>query len=328
VINPRCDSRGRSINYLRVSVTDRCNLRCVYCMPEDGIPSISHENVLRYEEITRLVGVAVALGISEVRLTGGEPLVRKGIEHLVRSIASIPGLGGLSMTTNGVLLAPLAEKVAEAGLQRVNISLDTLRPARFRSITRRGGLSTVLAGIEAAHRAGLKPVKINVVIMRGVNDDEVVDFARLTATAGWNVRFIELMPLGASAGFARSDYVPGDEIRATIEAELGPLEPAALLGNGPASVWRLPGSDGTLGFISAISHRFCSRCNRLRLTSDGKLLPCLFSDLEVDLRRPLREGASDAVLTELFRRAIDMKPSGYRLGECVAAAHEMSRIGG
>ena len=328
MITPRCDNRGRSINYLRVSVTDRCNLRCVYCMPEEGIPSISHENVLRYEEISRLVGVAVSLGISEVRLTGGEPLVRKGIDDLVRSIARIPGLRGISMTTNGVLLAPLAEKLADAGLQRVNISLDTLKPERFRTITRRGGLSAVLAGIEAAHRAGLEPVKINVVIMRGINDDEVVDFARLTSTNEWNVRFIELMPVGTSAGVARTDYVPGDQIRAAIEAELGPLEPAALRGNGPASVWRLPGSQGTLGFISAISHRFCDRCNRLRLTSDGKLLPCLFSDLEVDLREPLRSGANDAALKDLFQRAIDMKPSGHRLGECVAAAHEMSRVGG
>jgi len=328
VITPRCDRNGRSINYLRVSVTDRCNLRCVYCMPEEGVPSIGHESILRYEEITRVVRVAASLGISEVRLTGGEPLVRKGIEQLVDSIALIPGLAGLSMTTNGELLAPLADSLALAGLQRVNVSLDSLRPARFRAITRRGTLSNVLAGIEAAQRAGLQPVKINVVVMRGINDDEVADFARLTVGAGWNVRFIELMPLGAGAARTYADFVPIDEIRATIEAELGSLEPAELQGNGPASVWRLPRAKGTLGFIGAISHRFCSRCNRLRLTADGKLLPCLLSDAEIDLRGPLRAGGGDAELRDLFRQAIDAKPSGHRMGERATAAHEMSRIGG
>jgi len=325
---PHHDHCGRTISYLRVSVTDRCNLRCVYCMPEEGVPCMRHEDILSYEEITRLVSVAADLGISQVRLTGGEPLVRKGITHLVRSIAQVPGIKGLAMTTNGTLLASLAQKLAEAGLQRINVSLDTLRPERFRAITRRGELSDVMAGIEAAHRAGLTPVKINTVVMRGINDDEVVDFARRTRLNGWNVRFIELMPLGESATFAQAEYVPTDEIRARIEEELGGLKPADLTGNGPARVWRLPGSTGTLGFISAISHHFCRDCNRLRLTADGKLVPCLFSDLELDLRTPLRSGATEIELQDVFRRAIDAKPAGHLLSERVTPTHEMSRMGG
>jgi len=325
---PHHDHCGRTISYLRVSVTDRCNLRCVYCMPEEGIPCMRHEDILSYEEITWLVSISADLGISQIRLTGGEPLVRKGISHLIRSIAQVPGIEGLAMTTNGTLLAALAQKLAEAGLQRVNVSLDTLRPERFRAITRRGELSDVMAGIEAAHRAGLEPVKINAVVMRGINDDEVVEFARRTLLSGWNVRFIELMPLGESADLAREEYVPTDEIRARIEEELGSLEPAELPGNGPARVWRLPGSTGTLGFISAISHHFCRDCNRLRLTADGKLVPCLFSDLEFDLRTPLRDGATEIELQDVFRRAIQAKPVGHLLGQQIIPTHEMSRMGG
>lgn len=287
-----------------------------------------HEDILSYEEITRIVGIAARMGISQVRLTGGEPLVRKGIADLVRSIAQVRGIRELAMTTNGTLLAPLAQKLAEAGLRRINVSLDTLLPERFRAIARRGELSDVLAGIEAARHAGLEPVKINAVVMRGVNDDEVLDFARRTLFGDWNVRFIELMPLGEGATLAEAEYVPTDELRMRIEKELGRLEPAYLRGSGPAEVWRLPGSRGTLGFISAISHNFCHGCNRLRLTADGKLVPCLFSDLEFDLRTPLRASATDAELQDVFRRAIQAKPAGHHLSDRAAPTHEMSRLGG
>ena len=325
---PYLDRYGRRITYLRVSVTDRCNLRCIYCMPEEGVPSMRHADILSYEEITRLVRIAAGMGISQVRLTGGEPLVRKGIASLVRSVAQVPGIEGLAMTTNGQLLARLARQLADAGLQRVNISLDTLHPERFRAITRRGELQHTLAGIEAARRAGLEPVKINTVVMRGINDDEVVDFARHTLSDGWNVRFIEVMPLGEGASLAGDTYVPTDEVRTRIEEELGPLEPASLSGSGPARVWRLPGATGTLGFISAISHHFCHECNRLRLTANGRLVPCLLSDLEFDLRTPLRSGATDAELRDVFRRAIEAKPSGHHLSKHIVPVHEMSRMGG
>ncbi|MBC7234753.1 MAG: GTP 3',8-cyclase MoaA [Chloroflexi bacterium] len=325
---------NRTIDYLRISVTDRCNLRCVYCMPEKGVPAFSHDEVLRYEEIERVAHIAVGLGIVHLRLTGGEPLVRKGIVDLVAMLARIPGLESLAMTTNGTLLAPMAHSLRQAGLQRVNISLDTLRPERFRAITRRGELADALAGIEAAHAAGLEPVKINVVPIRGLNDDEVVDFARLTLDQGWHVRFIEWMPLGESAYSAREGLVSGPELRRRIEETFGPLAPAEVEGNGPARVWRIAGASGTIGLISALSEHFCHTCNRLRLTSTGALLPCLFSNLEFDLRTPLRAGADDATLRRVFREAIAHKPACHRLNEtdgratAAAASREMSRIGG
>ncbi|HID90183.1 MAG TPA: GTP 3',8-cyclase MoaA, partial [Anaerolineae bacterium] len=283
------DTYGRPIQYLRVSVTDRCNLRCVYCMPEEGIPLISHEEVLRYEEIVRVVRIAVEMGFVHVRLTGGEPLVRKGIVDLVRELACIPGLDDLSMTTNGILLARHAEDLARAGLRRVNISLDTLRPDRFRRITRWGRLEDVLEGREAALAAGLRPVKVNTVVVRGLNDDEVVDLARLTLEPDWHIRFIEVMPLGEGAHWAGDGVVSAAEIRRRIEAALGPLTAVrGEAGAGPARYYRLPGAEGTLGFISPVTEHFCHACNRLRLTSDGRLLPCLLSGVAIDLRTPLR----------------------------------------
>ena len=319
----------RSISYLRVSITDRCNLRCVYCMPEDGVPALDHGDVLRYEEIARLVRIAVGLGISRVRLTGGEPLVRRGVEQLITMVASLPGIEDLSLTTNGTLLQGMAARLASAGLARVNVSLDTLRPDRYQTITRQGELADVLAGLEAARQAGLDPIKINTVIMRGVNDDEVLSFAARTVEDGWHVRFIELMPLGETAPTVSADYVSSTEIRATVEAAYGALQPAQVAGNGPARYWRVPDALGTLGFISAISDHFCSRCNRLRLTSDGRLVPCLFSDLEYDLRTPLRAGASDDALRGIMLEAIASKPDRHHLEECrVMTRHEMSRLGG
>jgi cyclic pyranopterin phosphate synthase len=326
------DMFSRPINYLRISVTDRCNLRCTYCMPPEGIPWQPHENILRFEEIETVVRAAAELGISKVRLTGGEPLVRLGIVELVRKLARIPGVDDLSMTTNGVLLVQHAQAMREAGLQRVNISLDTLRPERFHAITRLGRIEDVLAGIEAAHKARLEPVKINTVVMRGTNDDEVLDLARKTCDEGWNVRFIEWMPVGEQAlkDHWSERVVTGEEIRQKIEAELGPLEPSGTrLGNGPARYYRLLGATGTLGFITPVSEHFCYRCNRLRLTADGQLRPCLLSDQEIDLRTPLRQGADIAQIKELLLRGIESKPLQHHLAECVQPEKRvMSQIGG
>jgi cyclic pyranopterin phosphate synthase len=324
------DSYARPINYLRVSVTDLCNLRCVYCMPKEGVAKLAHEEILRYEEITRIVWLAVDLGIIHVRLTGGEPLVRPGIVNLVKQLGTIPGLDDLSMTTNGILLDRYAKSLAQAGLDRVNISLDTLQPERFRRITRRGELEDVLAGRRAALEAGLRPVKINTVVVRGMNDDEVVDMARLTLQPDWHIRFIEVMPLGERSYWADDGVVSSAEVRERIETELGPLAPVGgENGAGPARYYRLPGAQGTIGFISPISEHFCHACNRLRLTSDGRLLPCLLSDVALDLRAPLRAGAGDEELRHLLLEAIGAKPQGHHLDEVVQPQHRpMSQIGG
>jgi cyclic pyranopterin phosphate synthase len=323
------DSYHRRIDYLRISITDRCNLRCIYCMPEEGITPLRHEDVLRFEEIARLVRIGAGLGIRHLRLTGGEPLVRKGVIELVGMLRQIPGIETLTLTTNGIALAPLAHELAQAGLDRVNISLDTLRPERYTAITRRGRLEDALAGIEAALAAGLAPVKINNVVARGLNDDEAVDFARMTLERPWHVRFIEFMPLGEHAEQARRDYVSSDETRARIVAALGELAPAEIETHGPARTWQLPGAQGTIGFISALSEHFCGFCNRLRLTSDGRLVPCLFSDREYDLRGPLRAGADDAALRALWGNVIAAKPDGHHLeGALTTTEHRMSQIGG
>ena len=323
------DSYHRRIDYLRISITDRCNLRCIYCMPEEGITPLRHEDVLRFEEIARLVRIGAGLGIRHLRLTVGEPLVRKGVIELVGMLRQIPGIETLTLTTNGIALAPLAHELAQAGLDRVNISLDTLRPERYTAITRRGRLEDALAGIEAALAAGLAPVKINNVVARGLNDDEAVDFARMTLERPWHVRFIEFMPLGEHAEQARRDYVSSDETRARIVAALGELAPAEIETHGPARTWQLPGAQGTIGFISALSEHFCGFCNRLRLTSDGRLVPCLFSDREYDLRGPLRAGADDAALRALWGNVIAAKPDGHHLeGALTTTEHRMSQIGG
>ncbi len=328
---PYLDAFERPIEYLRVSVTDRCNLRCVYCMPEEGVKFIPHSAILRYEEIVRIVRVAVGMGMKHVRLTGGEPLVRADIVELVRQLAAIPGLDDLSMTTNGIFLERYAEPLAEAGLKRVNISLDTLRPERFRRITRLGSLERVLRGREAALKAGLKPVKINVVVVRGLNDDEVVDLARLSLGADWHVRFIEVMPLGGGVHWRGDGVVPMTEVRKRIAEALGEPKPVRGPGGvGPARYYRLPGAKGTLGFISPVSDHFCFRCNRLRLTSDGKILPCLLSNKHVDLRGPLRKGISDEELRDIFLHAIRIKPWEHKPAEMIGEEEvlPMSCIGG
>jgi cyclic pyranopterin phosphate synthase len=329
---PHLDAYNRPISYLRISVTDRCNLRCVYCMPPQGVPKRAHGEILRYEEIETVVRAAAELGITKIRLTGGEPLVRPGIVKLVRMLSRVETIDDLAMTTNGILLSGYANELADAGLGRVNVSLDTLRPKRFERITRGGKLEDVLAGMEAAHTAGLEPVKVNTVVIRGMNDDEVVDLARKTVE-GWHVRFIELMPVGngvAIAGNWRERVVTAREIRGQIEATLGPLEPAKVSGGGgPARYYRLAGAKGTLGFITPISEHFCYRCNRLRLTADGRLRPCLLAEYEIDLRTPLRTGADAEQIKALIVQAIERKPSRHHLDECQSpVGRVMSEIGG
>ncbi len=324
------DLHSRTINYLRISVTDRCNLRCVYCMPEDGVAQCSHEDVLRYEEIEIVARAAAELGIHKLRLTGGEPLVRAGLVSLVRSLAKVPGIDDLSMTTNGILLSRYAQELAEAGLDRVNVSLDTLQPERFRRITRRGKIEDTLQGIDAAIAAGLEPVKINMVVMRGTNEDEVVDMALKSVDPGWNVRFIEWMPVGEPGDALETIVVTGHEIRQRIEDALGPLLTAKMsTGAGPARYYRLKGAPGTIGFITPVSEHFCHGCNRLRLTADGQLRPCLLSDHELDLRTPLRSGAGVEQVKELLLQAIESKPLRHHLSECEAPhKRAMSQIGG
>jgi GTP 3',8-cyclase len=329
VSTPLVDSYQRPIRYLRVSVTDRCNLRCRYCMPAEGIPLLAHHDILSYEEITRFVGIAAQLGIVRIRLTGGEPLARKGLPELVRQLAAIPGIEDLSLTTNGTLLAAQAQGLAANGLQRVNVSLDSLRTERYREITRGGNLQDALDGIDAAQAAGLSPLKVNMVVVRGLNDDELVDFARHTLDRGWNVRLIEKMPIGEGACQSAGEYMAADDMLRVVEASFGSLVPDSLFGNGPARTWRIPGAKGTIGFISAISRHFCAQCNRLRLSADGRLLPCLFSPLEYDVRTPLRGGASDTEIAALLRLAIGHKPAGHNLEQDPAPpGRMMSRTGG
>ncbi|MDM7999531.1 MAG: GTP 3',8-cyclase MoaA [Dehalococcoidia bacterium] len=321
------DSFQRPISYLRISVTDRCNLRCTYCMPPEGVTLIPHSDVLRYEEILSIVRIAASMGITKVRLSGGEPLVRAGLVDFVRMLAEVREIEDLSLTTNGVLLKDYAAALKNAGLQRVNVSLDSLKRQRFREITGYDRLQDVLEGITEARRAGIAPIKVNVVVMRGINDDELLDFARLTAD-GWNVRFIELMPI-LNGGAKQPEFVPANEMW-DILSQLGKLEPCSpLMGNGPASYYRLPGARGTIGFITPVSDHFCFKCNRLRLTADGKLLPCLLSSEEFDLRAPLRAGASPADISQLLLKAIAAKPAGHRVSQGVVSQRRpMTQVGG
>ncbi len=323
------DRFGRNIHYLRISLTDHCNLRCVYCMPED-MTFRPNAELLQDDELLRLVNVFARLGFDKLRLTGGEPTVRANVVDVVRQIAETPGIQSLSMTTNGVLLEKLARPLKDAGLQRVNVSLDTVDPERFRRITRWGKLEQVWAGIQAAEAAGLTPVKINAVVVRGFNDGDVTDLARLTLEHNWQVRFIEMMPFGGDTAFQQQQVVSDAEIRARIEAELGPLE---LQGggrlDGEARIYRLPNAPGELGFISSVTLPFCASCSRARLTADGKLRLCLLRDKELDLLTPLRQGATDEDLRQLVVAGIWVKPWGHGLADGeVATNRVMSEIGG
>jgi len=322
------DSFQRPINYLRISVTDRCNLRCLYCMPREGISLVPHANLLTYEEIDVVVRAAAEMGINKVRLSGGEPLIRLGLVNLIKMLSQIEGIEDISLTTNGTLLASQAAELKEAGLRRVNISLDSLKRQRFEDITGYDGLLEVLEGIEQAHRVGLEPVKVNVVVMRGINDDELVDFALLSKEEGWHVRFIELMPLNHKS-VKQLDFVSFDEMQQSL-ASLGQLEVCLPpIGEGPSKYYRLPGAKGTVGFITPISEHFCFKCNRLRLTAQGKLLPCLLSDQEIDMREVLRKEASSQEVKRLLLEAIASKPQGHRLAQgFVPQKRFMAQVGG
>jgi len=321
------DSFQRPINYLRISVTDRCNMRCVYCMPQSGLNLLPRSNILSYEEIGVVARAAAGLGITKLRISGGEPLVRSDLPQLVALLNKIDGIDDLALSTNATLLQAHAAELKNAGLRRVNISLDSLKPERFEQITRLGSLSQVLRGIEAAQDAGLHPVKINMVVLRGINDDEVLAFALKSQQEGWNVRFIELMPVGQTELSSR--FVSTAEIRQRL-ASLGELQPCQPeKGNGPARYFRLPGASGTIGFISPISEHFCFGCNRLRLTADGKLRPCLLADDEIDLRQKLRANISIAELAELIRQAAAAKPERHNLGQGgVTLQRPMAQVGG
>ncbi len=324
---PLVDRYGRVHDDLRVSVTDRCNLRCVYCIPED-VAFLPRAELLTFEEIARLGRVARALGVTSVRLTGGEPLVRRNLVDLVAQLAGI-GFSDLSLTTNATLLAPLARRLAEAGLTRVNVSCDSLRPERFAAIRRRGDLATVLAAMDAAEAAGLTPLKVNVVVLRGENDDEVLDFARFARTTGRIVRFIEFMPLDAGGHWQRDRLVPGTEIAATIGAHY-PLVPLGGPDAAPAERFAFADGLGEVGFISSVTQPFCGSCNRLRLTADGAIRNCLFSDDELSVRDVMRAGGSDEALADVLRAAVGAKHPGHAINEpgFLAPRRSMSMIGG
>lgn len=324
------DIFGRRLDYLRLSVTDRCNLRCRYCMPEEGVASLDHGAVLRYEEMLRIARVACALGVRKIRVTGGEPLVRKGIVDFIAELASLPQRPEIALTTNGLNLTRLADGLKQAGLSRVNVSLDTLRPERFLMLTRREGLERVLEGLEAAEQVGLGPIKLNMVPIAGVNDDEIEAFARLSLDHPWYVRFIEFMPVSGDLDFGPECRVPVDRIMAALE-KIGPLEEEPRRGPaGPARLYRYPGAPGGLGVIPAVSSHFCDECNRLRVTADGKIRPCLFSGEEIDLRAALRAGASDEELAAIFRGAAEAKPDRHHLDESKEGTgrRRMGQIGG
>ncbi len=329
------DRRGRALTYLRVAVTDRCNLRCIYCMPPEGVSSKPREAILHSEEIARMVEAAARMGFSAIRLTGGEPLVRKNLVGLVRRLVGISGIDQVTMTTNGTLLADNAQALADAGLKRVNVSLDTLQPERFRRITRMGELDSVWQGIAAAEQAGLTPLKINMVVIRGVNDDEVADMARLTLDHPWHVRFIEVMPIaglpdwGPGMPTANERFISVAEIKQKLEP-LGELTPdAGPGGHGPARYYRLPNARGTIGLISPISEHFCAACNRMRLTADGYLRPCLFSDEGVYVKSTLDRGVGLGDLQSLIRQASEMKPDERPpLADNPIRGTAMSMIGG
>ena len=324
------DSFKRHITYLRLSLTDRCNLRCRYCMPEEGVDKLSHQEILSYEEFLRVARAAASEGMTKIRLTGGEPLVRKGILGFIEKLAAIPGIMDLRLTTNGVLLAPMAEDLLKAGIRRVNISLDSLKPETFGYITGRNEFYSVWNGLEKALEAGFDLIKLNCVPIRGVNDHEIEDFARLTLEKPIEVRFIEFMPLGRHGFWSPDRIVSTDEIKQRLSA-LGPLTGLPHKDTeGPANVFRLPDSLGSVGFISPITDHFCATCNRLRLTADGKLRLCLLSELEMDLKSALRSDAGLEELAALLRSAVKKKPGAHLLNEEIPASsgREMNLIGG
>jgi len=312
-VNPFVDSSERVINYLRISITDRCNLRCMYCVGNERFEYIPHDQIITYEEILYLARLFVRMGIRKIRVTGGEPLVRKGAIDFLKSLRAVPGLNELTLTTNGVLLEKYAAQIRESGVRRLNISMDTLRQDKFEIITGKNLFHQVWRGIREAQKQGLEPLKINVVAIRGFNDDEVLDFARLAVDEPFHVRFIEFMPIGKETPWSREQLLPVDEIRKIIEARMK-LEviPASPL-DGPAARFKPEGGRGEIGLIGAMTRHFCAACNRLRLTSTGKLRACLLSDEEYDLKTPLRAHEDDARLMEIIDLAVRNKNRRHKL---------------
>ena len=322
------DQFGRRIEYLRISVTDRCNFRCSYCMPLEGLPWLPKGDILTYEEIAEVVRQLAPMGLRRVRITGGEPTIRPELATLVRLLRATPAVEDIALSTNGVRLPALARELADAGLDRVNMSSDSLKPARIAAIARRDLQFDPVVAASAAQEAGLSPIKLNVVVMRGINDDEVVEFARLTLEHPWHVRFIELMPVGEMAMLSDDHVVPSDEVLARVSAAFGALEPVAgpARGNGPAAYHRLPRGLGSIGVITPMTHTYCGSCNRVRLTADGRLRTCLFGDHEVDLRTPLRAGMP---LEPFVRRALAEKPEAHALlARRVGGLRALSEVGG
>jgi len=323
------DRYKRNLNYLRVSITDRCNLHCIYCVPRELIPKCTHKEILRYEEILRLIRIGVQLGVTKVRVTGGEPLVRKGVYGFLEELTAIEGLTDVSLTTNGILLKKNIRRIKSSGIKRINISLDTLNREKFQKITGHDRFHEVWKGIELAHEMGFEPVKINVVVMKDVNDDEIEKIAELSVSYPFHIRFIEHMPLGKT-GTGNNPGLLAPEIKSRVSA-LGELVP---IGNGqndgPAERYKFEGAKGEIGFILPISHHFCDKCNRLRLTASGQLRPCLLFDYQEDLKGPLRKGCLDQELVEIFIRAIRSKPFEHNLsiGGSSNVHDQMCAIGG
>ncbi len=326
---PAHDRYGRRIDYLRVSLTDRCNMRCVYCMPADGMQFLPPPDLLSNQELILVLSAAAAAGFRKIRLTGGEPTLRHEIVELVRAIKAIPGIEQIAMTTNALRLGRLAAPLKAAGLDRVNISIDSLDARKFRQITRGGSLDDVWAGVWAADEAGLHPIKLNAVVVRGMNDDELIRLAALTTHYSWDLRFIEVMPLTGVAGLAEEGVISSTELIVRIAAHFGQLESYGQGSSDPARRYRIPGAPGTLGFISAVTDPFCATCNRMRLTAEGRMHLCLLRDDEMDLRAAVRAGASQDEITQLIRHAVHLKPWGHGLPEGVLPTlRGMSQIGG
>ena len=327
---PMQDGFGRRVEYLRISVTDKCNLRCVYCMPEEGLPWLRREQLLSYEEIASIVRVMAGMGLRRLRITGGEPLVRRDLSSLVRMLSEISGIDDIALSTNAVLLAEQADDLHAAGVNRINASLDSLRPERIDAIARRSGSAErIFRGLEEAERAGFAPIKVNCVVMRDRNDDEVEDFARITLERPWHVRFIEVMPTGDNLDVSRDEFVSSDEILNRI-ASIGSLTPVqGPRGNGPARYFAFPGAAGTIGVITPMSHNYCDRCNRMRLTADGQLRPCLFGEMQTNLRDPLRRGEA---IDPLIRQTLRIKPERHLLARGTALGsgglRALSEVGG
>ena len=327
---PLVDGHGRAIGDVRISVTDRCNFRCQYCMPAEGLPWLNKNSLLSYEEMARLVGLLSEMGVHDVRLTGGEPLVRKELWRLVEMLSQIPEVHDLSLTTNGYLLAAQVEQLVKAGLRRVNVSLDSLAPDRFFQLTRRDSLAQVLEGLEAAERhPELRPIKVNAVALRDFTENEVLAFAEFARRKPYEVRFIEFMPLDADREWSIDKVLPNEEVRRLIQAAY-PMEPMGRVRSGTSSRWRFTDGLGSIGFISPVTEPFCDDCNRIRITAEGELRTCLFSMRETDLRGPMRDGADDDELVQIIRDAVWRKELKHRVNEpgFVQPERTMSRIGG